>query len=295
MPKSKYKSFRKRNIDALCEHILISGELTSESIEPRLAKLKRSSKAIQYLIVKLDYVPDLQTQAYILNDLLFYLCYFRCFFVKSEPFFLPEQIQVLVEVQTYHSDYLYRQVSFLANLPKTTLEFDLTRLEIGSSIECPIQTACFFMHQVIEKKETRQFTKFPTQNLFSKIPINLQDDAVNPSDLNKQKIIDLLSKYYIDNQYRKGKVTFASLLLFCKIVAYEFKNLNSNNLLNMETRLLGVDIRSKKPLLFKLVLDVCVRAINPSIKASETQRNTFDSLRRLPNRYTPNLAQSENV
>ena len=265
-------------VDAMCEHLLVSGELTRASIESRLAKLRRPRDELRYLVVKLDYMPSLHAREHILNDVLFYLCYFRCFFVKGEPHFLPDHIQILVEVQTYHSDFLYNSVSFLQNLPATALEFKLGDLEVGDSVECPVQSACFFISQTVDQRDTRQFKQFPTKNLFSGCPANIGPDAVKPFALKRELIAKTLTEHYVDNPNRKGPVTFASLLLFCEMVGYEFKNLNNNNLLNMDKELLGVDIRSKKPQVFQLVLDVCVRAINSSIQASDTQKNTFERL-----------------
>ena len=271
------------DLDRICANVLISGELTRESIQSRLAKLKHSRRGLKYLVLKLDFMSDLQGRGHILNDILFYLCYFGCIYSRDVPCFLPDPVRILVEVQTYHENYLYHNVSFLRNLPETALRFDLQKLQIGASIECRIQSACFFLHHTIKNRDCGQFRQFPITSLFSQRAGTVLDDAIEPFALERGTVLETLSTHYVDSEHRSGQVTFAGLILFCEMVGYEFRNLNNNNLLNTDSEVLEVDIRSRKPLVFQLVRDICIRAINPSINASTAQQETVDRLNGLDN------------
>lgn len=268
-------------MDAVTEHLLIGGELSEAMLCARLTKLKCSSKKIRYLVVKLDFMENLLDRAYLVNNLLFHLCFFKCFFLGSEPVFLSESVQVKVEVQNYLNGFLFQKLEFLRLLPKKHLRFDLNLFEFPlDNVEHPVQACCFFIDQVIEKKNTTHFSIFPPQSLLNKFRQILRDGA-QAAPLKRTRVLDLLENHFVNNPNLKGQLTFASLTLFCQMAALEFGNLNHNCLLDykdFDGPNAGIDMAVKKPALFNTVLQICVRSTNQSVQAISTQESAFRKL-----------------
>ena len=264
------------SLDSVCELVLIAGDISKPLIESKFEKIKVSRKRLQFLIIKIDYMEDLKRRSNLINDILFYLCYFRCFFINDEPFFLPSDLKVLIEIQTYFNNFLFESIHFLKILPRKRLNFNLDHL-ICSQIDrnCPMQTSCFLISQVVENKNTIQYSGYPVQNLFNRNNYPNQSETY-PKILTLDKIKEIIDKYYIKNPNRTGEVTFSSLTLFCKMIAYEFKNLNSFPPLNLSINNLNTNIY--KPETFELILNICVKSINPSVEAIHTQDNAIQNL-----------------
>lgn len=138
-----------------------------------------------------------------------------------------------------------------------------------------MQTSCFLISQVVENKNTIQYSGYPVQNLFNRNNYPNQSETY-PKILTLDKIKEIIDKYYIKNPNRTGEVTFSSLTLFCKMIAYEFKNLNYFPPLNLSINNLNTNIY--KPETFELILNICVKSINPSVEAIHTQDNAIQNL-----------------
>lgn len=268
--------------DEVSEYLLIGGEISEEKLKARLAKIRRSVKVLRHLVIKLDYMENLLDRTYLLNDFLFHLCYFKCFFLSDEPFFLPENLNVKIEVQNYIGNFLFNQISLLHLLPRVHLVFDLNQLEFPlDNPTHPIQTTCYFIDRVIDKMQTGHFTFYPIENHLNKFQYDYRPETTDPVALDKKAVIEILTRNFVNSPERKGSLTYSSLMLFCKMAANEFRNLNHNCLLDYRDFSgdeQGLDVSAKKPDLFRIVLQICVRATNQSVEAISTQEKAFGQL-----------------
>ena len=269
------------DLDSVTEHVLIAGEISQTMLKARLVKLKTSKKDLRHLVVKIDYMENLLDRAYMVNDLLFQLCHFKCFFLDDEPVFLAEGLEVRVEVQNYLNQFLFRNIQFLSLLPRRQLAFDLNLLEFPiNTVEHPIQTTCFFIDRVILQRQTGHFDLYPVDNPLNHFQRTAREGLpVEP--LPREHALRLLQSHYVDNPNRQSELTFANVMLFCQMAAYEFRNLNHICLLDykeLDANNHGLDMSQKKPQLFYSALQICVRSTNQSIKAISTQEHTFEKL-----------------
>jgi hypothetical protein len=166
-------------------------------------------------------------------------------------------------------------------LPSIHLNFDLNNLKFPfNDIHHPVQTTCYFIYKVIQKKKTKRYDIYPEKNPFNKFNENYE--KFNPSKpLKRERVLTLLKNHFINDPDRKGEVTFSNLLLFCKMAANEFRNLNFNSILNykeVRKHCVRLDVSLKKPELFKTVLQICIRATNQSVEAIKTQNDAFKKL-----------------
>ena len=269
------------NPENATRHVLIGGPISQRNLQARLAKLRACSWSLRYLVLKIGYMGDLLERGYMLGDLLFKLCLFKCFFLGSEPVFLPEQLQIKIEVQTFQDGFVYRHVPFLALLPRVSLAFDLGSLEFPvDTVDHPVQAACFFIDRVVVGRETAHFDFLPVKNPLNNFEPNKRD-ARWAEPLARERVLELLDLHYVKNENRRGPTTFANLILFCKMAALEFRNLNHISLLDYQERLRGkvlLDLSRKKPELFRTVLQVCVRNTNQAVTAVRTQERDFQRL-----------------
>ena len=199
------------------------------------AKTEIFKKKVKHLIIKLDYISNLFEKNYLINDFLFMLCYFKCFFFGDEPFFLSENLQIKIEIQNYSNDFLYEEIPFLKLLPREHLKFDLNRLEVPrNDILHPIQSTCFFIQNTIRNSQTSKYFINPTESKFYNFHPLYPEDTVEAVPLTKDAIIQILQEFYINNAERKGDMTFSKLIFFCKLASQEFRNLNYNTFLNLK-------------------------------------------------------------
>ena len=271
------------DVDEVTEHLLIGGEISEQKLKTRLAKIRRSTKTLRHLVIKIDYIENLLSRRYLLNDFLFMLCFFKCFFLGDEPFFLPESLRVKIEVQNYFGDFLSDQITLLGLLPSTHSTFDIRQLEFPwDSVFNPVQTTCFFIDRVINKLETHHFGFYPVENPLNRFTYDHRPESVDPEALTKEEVVEILEANFVNNSYRKGQLTFAGLMFFCKMASNEFRNLNHNCLLDYRDfadHEDGLNVATKKPDLFRIVLQICVRSTNQSVEAISTQEQAFGKLK----------------
>lgn len=268
--------------DDVSEYLLIGGEISEEKLKARLTKIRRSSKVLRHLVIKVDYMENLLDRTYLLNDFLFHLCYFKCFFLSDEPFFLPESLNVKIEVQNYIGNFLFSQISLLHLLPRVHIEFDINKLEFPlDNVMNPVQTTCFFIDRVINKMQTGHFTFYPIENHLNKFNYDYRPESTDPVPLDKESVVNILTQNFVKSPQRKGALTYSSIMFFCKMASNEFRNMNHNCLLDYKDfseNEQGLDVSTKKPDLFRIVLQICVRATNQSVEAISTQEKAFDQL-----------------
>ena len=277
-----FTSASRIDVEEVTEHLLIGGEISEEKLKARLTKIRKSSKVLRHLVIKIDYMENLLSRKYLLNDFLFSLCYFKCFFLGDEPFFLPENLNIKIEIQNYIGNFLFNQISLLHLLPRNHIIFDLKNLDFPlDNAFNPVQTTCFFIDRVINKMQTGHFSFYPNESHLNRFTYDYRPESTDPIPLDKKTVLDILSKNFIENKDRKGKLTFANLLFFCKMASNEFKNLNHNCLLDYKDfsgNEQGLDVSTKKPDLYRIVLQICVRSTNQSVEAITTQEKAFGKL-----------------
>jgi hypothetical protein len=227
-------------------------------------------------------MENLLDRKYLLNDFLFSLCFFKCFFLGDEPFFLPEKLHIKIEIQNYIGNFLFEQISLLHLVPRVHLTFDINKLEfpLDNSFN-PVQTTCFFIDRVINKMQTGHFSFYPIENHLNHFNYDYRPESIDPVPLDKKSVIDILTQNFINSPHRKGSLTFASIMFFCKMASYEFRNLNHNCLLDYKDfsgNEQGLDVSTKKPDLYSIVLQICVRSTNQSVEAISTQEKAFGQL-----------------
>ena len=117
------------------EKIVISGFVTPELIERRMLKIKYSKKELKFLYIEIDYIENLSTQGYLLNDFLFNICVLGYFSFDEEPFFLPNDIEIFIEVSPYLNNVLYNQIVNLKLFRQINLSFDIDRFDMNEHCE----------------------------------------------------------------------------------------------------------------------------------------------------------------
>ena len=170
----------------------------------------------------------------------------------------------------------------LGLLPQVHLQFDINRLEFSmDSVFNPVQTTCFFIDRVINKMETHHFSFYPIENSLNRFRYDYRPESVDPEVLDRATVIELLTKNFVENSYRQGQLTYASVMFFCKMASNEFRNLNHNCLLDYRDFMDnndGLNVATKKPDLYRIVLQICVRSTNQSVEAISTQDKAFGRL-----------------
>lgn len=248
---------------------VIGGDIGVDSLQKRLKRFVSGTEPVDYLYLKVAFVEQIHLQSPIINDFLFNLCKFKFFWFRGEPFFFKKELKIFIEVESYQNDILLNSISFLELLPRFEQKFDLRKLEcVPNSVENPIQSCCIFINRILEEGNDRPIDLAPYENFNSVARTERPPDK--PEVLDAQDVQRLLNKYYLENPNLKKPVSFASVVLFCRIVDYEFRNINQIVLIN-NTPL----IRKKKELL-RLIIEIAVRLTNPSLEAISTQLNTLN-------------------
>ena len=97
----------------------------------------------------------------------------------------------------------------------------------------PVQSCCIFIFNILENNYYDELDIPPHQN-FNTVESVKTKSKEKPKLLKESMIQKILTKYYVSHKDRKGEVSFSSLILFCKVVDYEFRNINYMHYINMD-------------------------------------------------------------
>lgn len=249
---------------------IIGGDITEDSLQKQLKSYLNDKQQVDCLYIKLNFVERLSSQNYLINDFLFNLCVFKFFWYRGEPHFFQDGLQIFIEVESYPKQFLLQAISVLQMFPTFQQEFSIERLDCHvDDVEHPIQSACLFLQIVLEEEKFEALGLTPHKN-FNSVQSFMQKKKKKVKPLSERIVRHLLKKYFVDNSLRKGDLSYSSLMLFCKVVDYEFRNVDSNPYFN------DGSIRKKKADMLLLIVQIAVRLTNPSVQAISSQTTTMD-------------------
>ena len=125
--------------------------MNEEYIENKFKPLL-TMKNLKHLYIKVEFLIKLNKFKHFLNDFLFRLCYLRYLYIQGEHHFLDPNVRVWIEVATYHSNFLFEQLSFLHSLDKQECFFDLNEFEFSKDCLSDEQIVGMTLTHIIENK-----------------------------------------------------------------------------------------------------------------------------------------------
>ena len=133
-----------------------------------MLKIKQTKKEdLKFLYIEIDYIENLQNFGHLINDFVFNLCILRFYQFEDEPFFLPEGVEILIEVSPYIKNLLYRNIDNLQLFREEKMNFDLKRLNLSKHCDFAedIKIISIFLDNVIENKIHTEISFNPTTYL----------------------------------------------------------------------------------------------------------------------------------
>lgn len=265
---------RQKLVDKCFEKIIISGFVNPDLINRRMLKIKNSTKRLKFLYIEIDYIENLDTQGYLLNDFIFNVCVLKYFPFGEEPFFLPDDIRILVEVSPYLDNVLYHQIVNLKLFEQRNLTFDLSMFDLNGHCEfeddARVVTEFYFENiksEAIERREYLNATRFliPLRTRCEKIESKHRKKM--SSSQHRNQVIEAIENLFVAEAHENFSPSFALLKLFIKIVSHELRNLNSNSIYDMSE-----DYRRLKLQLMPLIIRLVNRNIRPSVQSRLKQK-----------------------
>lgn len=269
--------------DAVVEKIVISGFVSPDLILRRMQKLKKSRKQLKFLYLEIDFIENLASQGYLLNDFIFNVCVLKYFPFGEEPFFLPEDICVLIEVSPYLNNALYNQIVNLQLFRQQKLTFDLSRFDLNA--HCDFEddmrvVSEFYMENIksgaVERREYLRATRFliPLPNAEEKIETSHRQKLLKSQT--KAQVMETIEALFIAEAKRNEVLpSFSLLKLFTKVVSHELRNLNSNFIYDMskDYRKLKLELM---PLITRLVFQNIQPSVGSRVKQESANNTSFD-------------------
>jgi hypothetical protein len=255
------------------EKIIISGFVTPDLLKRKMMKIKNSRKDLRFLYIEIDYIENLDKQGYLLNDFLFNVCVLKFFSFGEEPFFLPSDIQILIEVSPYLDNVLYNQIVNLKLFNRRNLTFDLSRFDLNKNCEFALDARIivkFYLTNLkegeldrIEFNETRYL--IPYKNKGCKMQQHIQSSL--EANMTKEQFMETFETLFV-NQAKENNfnLSFSLLKLFIKILSHELRNINASFFYDQ-----GEDYKRLKVQLMRVIVKLVAQNIRPSIESQSKQ------------------------
>lgn len=266
---------KSRRILNTFEKIVISGFISPELIKRRMMKIKESRKNLRFLYIEIDYIENLDKQGYLLNDFLFNVCVLRFFSFDEEPFFLPNDIEIFIEVSPYLGNLLYNQIVNLKLFNRKNLTFDLKRFDFNKNCEF-ILDARIVTQIYLENLKSGGLGNLEFNATRFLIPYRTKGKKMESNTANSLIAFQQFEQFmeaYTELLLKPGKemnidISFSLVKLFTKILSHELRNLNANGVYMMSD-----DYRRLKVDLMRLVSKLVLRNIQPSVRSKSKQEN----------------------
>lgn len=274
---------RQKMVDRCFEKIVISGFVNPELMSRRMLKIKNSAKQLKFLYIEIDYIENLEQQGYLLNDFIFNVCVLKHFPFGEEPFFLPGDVRILIEVSPYLGNVLYDQIVNLKLFDRRHLAFDLGRFDLNAHCEFEEDArvlAEFYSENIksgaVERREYLNATRFliPLPGAGDKIESSHKKRLLGSQQ--REHVVEAFEQLFVAEAKKNGfSPSFALLKLFTKIVSHELRNLNSNSIYDQSE-----DYRRLKLGVMPLIARLVCRNIQPSVqsrsKQEQANKTNFD-------------------
>ena len=270
---------REQAVQAQSEKIVISGFVNSELIQRRMARVRDSQKTLKFLHVQIDFLENVASQGYVLNDFVFNLCVFRFFQFDDEPFFLPRNVQIFVEVSCYLDNFIYKNVVNLRLFRRVHVSFDLQSFDLNRNcrFEDDTRIVTEFYRQCVRASRSDQlsFSKANVLSSFSKqSKIKREFRKELESRQTKEMVQEAFSELFVEPLKKLNrKPTFSLMKLFCKIASHELRNLNSSYFFQISE-----NHPQFKADIMRLMLKLVVRNILPSASSRLEQEKTSKTM-----------------